>query len=66
MIDRNSFFGKIRAIYGGTVLKTQLEQLKKQGSYDAFDMKWQDIYNVRRLHGAKTRVSFNDAGEADE
>jgi hypothetical protein len=39
------------------VLYTQLEQMRKQGSYDAFDMQWQEVYNVRRLTGARTRVS---------
>ncbi|ORX35416.1 hypothetical protein BD324DRAFT_632751 [Kockovaella imperatae] len=53
-IAPSSFFGKLQSIYGNSVLKTQLEQLKKQGSYDAFDLKWHEVYNVRRFHGART------------
>jgi hypothetical protein len=53
--ERDSFFGHLRSLYAETVLQTQLDQLKKQGSYDAFDLKWRDVYNVRRLEGGKTR-----------
>jgi hypothetical protein len=38
------------------VLKTQLEQMRKQGSYDAFSLKWHPKYDVRRLRGGMTRV----------
>jgi hypothetical protein len=56
-IDPNSFYGKIRTLYADQVLYTQLQQMRKQGSYDAFDLKWQEVYNVRPLKGARTRVS---------
>jgi hypothetical protein len=56
-IDPASFFGKLRKLYSEQVLKTQLEQLRHQGSYDAFKLEWHPAYEVRRLHGAKTRVS---------
>lgn len=56
VVDPNSFWGKLRMLYSSTVLKTQLKQLKKQGSYRAFDLQFQDVYNVRRLHGAMTRL----------
>ncbi|KAJ9097606.1 hypothetical protein QFC21_004640 [Naganishia friedmannii] len=55
-IEPNSFYGKIRTLYADKVLYTQLEQMRKQGSYDAFDMQWQEVYNVRRLTGARTRL----------
>lgn len=55
-IDPASFYGKLRSIYSETVLKTQLEQMKKQGSYEAFKLQWHPAYDVRRLYGAKTRV----------
>lgn len=59
-IDTSSFFGKLRKLYSEKVLKTQLEQLKHQGSYDAFKLEWHPAYEVRRLHGGKTRVrDFN-------
>ncbi len=54
-IHPDSFFGKLRALYADTVLKTQLDQLKKQGSYDAFKLKWHPAYDVRPLKGAKSR-----------
>jgi hypothetical protein len=56
-IDPASFFGKLRKLYSEQVLKTQLGQLRHQGSYDAFKLEWHPAYEVRRLHGAKTRVS---------
>jgi hypothetical protein len=56
-IDPTSFFGKLRKLYSEQVLKTQLDQLKNQGSYDAFKLGWHPAYEVRRLHGAKMRVS---------
>lgn len=56
-IDPSSFFGKLRKLYSEKVLKTQLEQLKHQGSYDAFKLGWHPAYEVRRLKGGKTRVS---------
>lgn len=56
-IDPASFFGRLRKLYSEKVLKTQLEQLRNQGSYDAFKLEWHPTYEVRRLHGAKTRVS---------
>lgn len=56
-IDTSSFFGKLRKLYSETVLKTQLDQLKHQGSYDAFKLGWHPAYEVRPLKGAKTRVS---------
>jgi hypothetical protein len=63
-IDPTSFIGKLRALYAGTVLKTQLEQMRKQGSYDAFRLGWNDKYDVRRLKGAMTRVSGAWCGAA--
>lgn len=56
IVDPNSFWGKLRMLYSSTVLQTQLDQLKKQGSFRAFDLQFQDVYNVRRLHGARTRL----------
>jgi hypothetical protein len=56
-IDAASFFGKLRKLYSEKVLKTQLEQLKHQGSYDAFKLEWHPAYEVRKLKGGKTRVS---------
>jgi hypothetical protein len=56
-ISPSSFFGKLRKLYSEQVLKTQLDQLKNQGSYDAFKLGWHPAYDVRRLHGAKMRVS---------
>lgn len=56
-IEPNSFYGKLRKTYSDKVLKTQLEQLKKQGSYDAFDLQWHPAYDVNRLHGGKVGVS---------
>lgn len=55
-IEPSSFFGRLRSLYAGVVLKTQLDQLKKQGSYDAFKLEWHPVYDVRRLKGAMTRV----------
>ena len=57
-ITPSSFFGKLRKLYSEQVLKTQLDQLKNQGSYDAFKLEWHPAYEVRRLHGAKMRVSL--------
>jgi hypothetical protein len=57
-ISPSSFFGKLRKLYSEQVLKTQLDQLKNQGSYDAFKLEWHPAYEVRRLHGAKMRVSL--------
>jgi len=57
-IDPTSFFGKLRKLYSEQVLKTQLDQLKNQGSYDAFKLGWHPAYEVRRLHGGKMRVSL--------
>jgi hypothetical protein len=54
-VDPASFYGRLRAIYANRVLKTQLEQLRKQGSYDAFKLGWHPAYDVRRLKGARTR-----------
>ncbi|WRT69314.1 uncharacterized protein IL334_006298 [Kwoniella shivajii] len=55
-VDTGSFYGKLRILYANKVLKTQLEQLKKQGSYDAFRLKWHPAYDVRRLYGGKCRT----------
>ncbi|WWC89637.1 uncharacterized protein L201_004562 [Kwoniella dendrophila CBS 6074] len=55
-IEPNSFYGKLRDLYANKVLKTQLEQLKKQGSYDAFSLNWHPAYDIRRLYGGKTRT----------
>jgi hypothetical protein len=43
--------------------------MKKQGSYDAFKLEWHPVYDLRRLKGAKTRVSRRSPiheSEADE
>ncbi|WVF71045.1 hypothetical protein IAT40_005842 [Kwoniella sp. CBS 6097] len=48
-IDPESFYGKMRKLYSEKVLMTQLKQLKKQGSYDAFDLKWHSSYDIARL-----------------
>jgi len=55
-VEPNSFYGKLRKLYSSRVLKTQLEQMRKQGSYDAFKGDWHPAYDVRRLDGANTRV----------
>lgn len=67
VFEPNSFFGKLRALYSGQVLQTQLEQLRKQGSYDAFKLEWKEVYNVRRLHKGNSRVSLPSprVGELD-
>lgn len=59
-VEPNSFYGRLRTLYRDKVLKTQLDQLKKQGSYRVFDHQWQDAFNVRPLKGAMTRVSAGD------
>ncbi|WWC63757.1 uncharacterized protein I303_106362 [Kwoniella dejecticola CBS 10117] len=55
-VEPGSFYGKLRSLYADKVLKTQLEQLKKQGSYDAFRLKWHPAYDIRRMYGGKTRT----------
>lgn len=55
-VNPESFYGKLRTLYANTVLKTQLDQLRKQGSYDAFKLQWHPAYDVRRLTGARTRL----------
>ncbi|ORY23683.1 hypothetical protein BCR39DRAFT_472930 [Naematelia encephala] len=57
VIGPESFYGKIRSIYSSRVLKTQLEQLRKQGSYDAFKLGWNDKYNINKLNGAKCLIT---------
>lgn len=57
-IEPTSFFGRLRRLYSDVVLKTQLEQLRKQGTYNAFKLGWHPVYDVRRLYGAKTRASI--------
>jgi hypothetical protein len=64
-IAPSSFFGKLRKLYSEQVLKTQLDQLKNQGSYDAFKLGWHPAYDVRRLHGGKMRVSCQVSALAD-
>jgi hypothetical protein len=66
VFDSESFYGKLRQLYSDKVLKTQLDQLRKQGSYDAFKLKWNPKYDVGRLHGAKCVVSppVRDVGRA--
>jgi hypothetical protein len=54
-VEPSGFYGKLRAIYADKVLKTQLEQLKAQGSYEAFKLKWHPAYDVRPLKKARTR-----------
>lgn len=54
-VEPSSFYGRLRDIYANRVLKTQLEQLRKQGSYDAFKLHWHPAYDVRPLRGARTR-----------
>ncbi|WWC95590.1 hypothetical protein V866_002455 [Kwoniella sp. B9012] len=56
-IANDSFFGKIRAIYAQRVLKRQLDQLRKQGSYEAFKLGWHPKYDVDKLQGAKCTIS---------
>lgn len=55
-----SFFASLRKVYAETVLKTQLEQRKKQGSYDAFKLEWHPVYEVRRLTKAHSRVGYRE------
>lgn len=40
------------------MLKTQLDQLRKQGSYYAFNLKWNPKYELGRLHGGKSSVGL--------
>ncbi|KXT03233.1 hypothetical protein AC578_4808 [Pseudocercospora eumusae] len=54
--DPESFYGRLRQLYADRVLKTQLDQLKKQGSYYAFNLKWNPKYDIGRLHGGKCAV----------
>ncbi|KAG8875545.1 hypothetical protein FRB97_005014 [Tulasnella sp. 331] len=56
VINPNSFYGKLRSLYANTVLRTQLDQMKKQGSYEAFNLKWHPVYDIRRLSGARARM----------
>ncbi|WWD18867.1 hypothetical protein CI109_103322 [Kwoniella shandongensis] len=53
VIDVDSFYGKIRALYSERVLKTQLDQLRKQGSYNAFKLGWHPKYEINRVYGGK-------------
>jgi hypothetical protein len=53
--DKDSFLGKLRSLYASTVLDTQLAQMKKQGSYEAFNLKHHPAYDVRPLKGARSR-----------
>nr|XP_018259402.1 uncharacterized protein I303_08330 [Kwoniella dejecticola CBS 10117]OBR81560.1 hypothetical protein I303_08330 [Kwoniella dejecticola CBS 10117] len=64
-IKSDSFYGKLRKTYSEKVLKTQLEQLKKQGSYDAFDLKWHPAYDINRLTGGNPPSLFweSDVGK---
>ena len=57
VVDPDSFWGKLRSIYSTKVLKTQLEQLRKQGSIDAFKHEWNPVYDVRRTKGGMAIVS---------
>lgn len=57
VIDPESFYGKLRKIYAEKVVRTQLDRLKQQGSYDAFDLKWHPAYEVNRLKGGCVCVS---------
>lgn len=56
VINPTSFFGQLRALYSGTVLKAQLEQMRKSGAYDGFTLQWNPAYDIRRMCGAKRRV----------
>lgn len=56
VVEPSSFFGQLRSLYSNTVLKAQLERMKESGAYYGFDLKWQHAYDVRPMHGAKTRV----------
>lgn len=58
VVEPESFWGKLRALYSDKVLKTQLGQMRKQGSIDGFDFRWKEIYNVRPLKGGSMRVSL--------
>ena len=57
VVDNASFFGRIRQLFSHTVLKTQLEQMRRTGAYDGFSLEWKDVYHTRRLHGGNWRVS---------
>ncbi|KAK8845354.1 hypothetical protein IAR55_006067 [Kwoniella newhampshirensis] len=57
VIDPNSFYGKIRSLYSERVLKTQLDQLRKQGSYHAFKLGWHPKYDIGKLNGAKCTIT---------
>lgn len=54
----DSFYGKLRRLYSDVVLKTQLDRLREQGSYNAFKLTWHPAYDVRRLHEAKGRADW--------
>ncbi|WVQ66279.1 uncharacterized protein L199_004458 [Kwoniella botswanensis] len=55
-IARDSFYGRIQAIYSERVLKTQLEQLRQQGSYEAFKLGWHPKYDIHKVQGGKCTV----------
>ncbi|SMY29319.1 unnamed protein product [Zymoseptoria tritici ST99CH_1A5] len=56
-VDADSFYGRLRKLYADKVLKTQLDQLRKQGSYYAFNLKWNPKYELGRLHGGKSSIT---------
>ncbi|ORX39552.1 hypothetical protein BD324DRAFT_614130 [Kockovaella imperatae] len=56
IISPESFFGDLRSLFVQTVLLTQLQQLRKQGSYHAFNLQWNTKYDIRKLHGAKCPI----------
>lgn len=57
VFDEEGFYGRLRSVYSETVLKTQLDQLRKQGSYEAFKLGWHPKYDIARLYGGKCSVS---------
>lgn len=56
MIRPDSFFGQFRKLFSHTVLKKQLEQMRKSGAYDGFSLEWKEVYNKNRLHRGNWRV----------
>lgn len=55
MIEPDSFFGQLRQLFSHTVLKQQLEQMRKSGAYDGFSLEFKEVYKTRPLTGGNWR-----------
>lgn len=47
---QDSFWSKRRNVVRSTTLRYQLDMLKQTGRYDAFNLKWQKIYDESPIH----------------